>query len=312
AKDKRPLTGAALLSSQKKRAKTAAAPAPISASPENRAPSHHQLPSRPSHSPCTAAHCPQASEEHPLSAPEMPSTNSDTPLASNVDPRIIAAVEKIYAEDPAYHEPETPELTTTKQEEGTCAICHYAWFLPMQFGPCGHVFCAKCLWIRLCSQPSDNSPCKLCNSLNYDFRYQAGMETNSTNRSDLDRGKICLIILFMKLQHLEGASFDLDIESEDYKAFKMDGDSDAEGVQGIDTEILDELWSEERLWAARSMMEEAPEEEEDSEEEQLGLLGMLLQRIPVDALKGNLGGMRFARIVMQRRLETLAPNYRMW
>lgn len=58
--------------------------------------------------------------------------------------------------------------------------------------------------------------------------------------------------------------------------------------------------------------EEREEEEEDSEDEQPGHLEMILHRIPINTLRDNLSSMRFARNAVQERLETLAPNYRMW
>ncbi|EEQ86008.1 uncharacterized protein BDCG_09277 [Blastomyces dermatitidis ER-3] len=204
---------------------------------------------------------------------------------SNVDPRLVVALEKIHAEDPRYKEPEVPELTTTDPEEGICIVCRCAWFLPLQFGPCGHVFCAECLWNVLFSHASDADPsCMLCRSTQPDFRYRSEIQTISADRSDFDRGRIYLIILFMKLQLLHGAWFDWDMGSDEYKMFEVNRDTDVEDIQGINTETLTGLREEEDHWATRPAEEGDNDQEEDSEEEHPGLLEMILHRIPVHAL----------------------------
>ncbi|KKZ61722.1 hypothetical protein EMCG_03751 [[Emmonsia] crescens] len=135
--------------------------------------------------------------------------------------------------------------------------------------------------------------------------------TISTDQSDFDRRRICLIILFMKLQSIDDALVGWNVQCDEYKAIEVDRDLEMGAVQGIDEETLVEI-QEEECWTARS--EEIPNEweEEEEEEESLSPLQLLLYRIPVDALRGNLGRMRFARQIMQGCLEALAPNYRMW
>ncbi|OAT04833.1 hypothetical protein BDBG_01328 [Blastomyces gilchristii SLH14081] len=96
-----------------------------------------------------------------------------------------------------------------------------------------------------------NPPCVLCRSTNCDFRYKPGLQTISTDQSDFDRVRICLIIFFMKLQLLHGAWFNWNIKSDKYKVFDVDGNSDVENIQGIDMVTLPQLQGEEDYWAAR-------------------------------------------------------------
>ncbi|EEP78145.1 predicted protein [Uncinocarpus reesii 1704] len=230
---------------------------------------------------------------------------------SRLDPQLLEGLRQIHAEDPAYREPEVPELTTTDPAEGICIVCRCAWFLPVQFGPCGHVFCAECLWTVLC-RSSALPACMLCQSTKTNFRYRSDMHKISTDRSDFDRGRFSIILLYMKLQFLDDAYASWNIGSNDYKAFEADVNTDVEATEGIDPETLSALEKQEGHCAAGPDEDGDEWVDEDSDEEDSNHLLILLHRVPVRALKGMLRRIRFARVVVQQRLEELAPNYRAW
>ncbi|KAL2374122.1 hypothetical protein RJ035_000842 [Blastomyces gilchristii] len=160
---------------------------------------------------------------------------------SNVDPQLVATLEKTHAEDPDYRElRKASTLSVVVPGLSTCSLD----LAGMCSAPsvCGRFY-------TLANHA--NPPCVLCRSTNCDFRYKPGLQTISTDQSDFDRVRICLIIFFMKLQLLHGAWFNWNIKSDKYKVFDVDGNSDVENIQGIDMVTLPQLQGEEDYWAAR-------------------------------------------------------------
>ncbi|KKZ64406.1 hypothetical protein EMCG_09610 [[Emmonsia] crescens] len=196
-------------------------------------------------------------------------------------------------------------------DDGMCAVCHQRFFLPIKWGPCGHVFCMECLWHALVDlkkrMPHEALCCFLCRDTVVDFKYSEASEQHNTSRSHEECGRFSLRILFAKLQDADDAMVKFDF---DHPEMKVAYDSNLQpptGNEGLSEELLN-------LLATERAADEGWDDSEDREEEDpiMKTLTNLLHLLPVDKLKGKLAGMRFTRVIVQKRLEKLAPYYQNW
>ncbi|EFW18590.1 hypothetical protein D8B26_005350 [Coccidioides posadasii str. Silveira] len=217
--------------------------------------------------------------------------------------RLLKQIEERYP-DPKSHEEHIHDLDYI--DNNTCAICRRRFFLPMEFGPCKHTFCLGCLWGHLKSAVLAEITCPLCRSDAYEFKYNTSVNGDGCEHTKEEKGALSLIVFFAKLQNLDGGYIfydDLDaVYDPDLAMPTEDGEIlSFEQLRALDEEVEDSGWETDN-----------DANGDDDDDEPVSPLTFLLNKLPIEQLRGQLGGMRFVKVVIQNRLEELAPLYQKW
>ncbi|PGG95611.1 hypothetical protein AJ80_09931 [Polytolypa hystricis UAMH7299] len=245
--------------------------------------------------------------------------NISTSPGIAIDSRIRAFFTQYLEEIPSPPVVDSGAPIDEPMDDGMCAVCHQRYFLPIEWGPCGHVFCMECLWHALVHlkkhMPHVALCCFLCRETVVDFKYSEASEQHNTSRSHEECGRFSLRILFAKLQDADDAMVEFDF---DHPELKVAHDSNLQpptGNEGLSEELLRNLNLLARERAADEEWDDngwSDSEDEEEEDPIMKILTNLLHLLPVDKLKGKLAGMRFTRVIVQKRLEKLAPYYQNW
>ncbi|KKZ67919.1 hypothetical protein EMCG_06449 [[Emmonsia] crescens] len=145
-----------------------------------------------------------------------------------------------------------------------------------------------------------------------------------------EKGRFCLIILYMKLQDSDDAYFSYNLDDPEYAADLLsDFHHPSPDTAGLDDDRLIKMKNMEQKWFEKTKQqhqnrpqqlaqdseqdwEDIPDSDNESQLEDKDVcIKMLLHNMPIEKLSGFLVGMRFRRIVVQKRLGRLVVQKRL-
>lgn len=153
-----------------------------------------------------------------------------------LDPRLHNAILAIQAT--YLHQANIPEADdVSDNHDKTCAICCRRFFLPVEFSSCTHAFCAECPWRSMSG--ANGVCCSLCRTRHFQPHYSEVNDVILSERSTWEKCRICLVILYLKLQETDGAMVSLSLDKAEYRVdFVDDLRRSPPGEAGLDDERL--------------------------------------------------------------------------